>query len=1024
MVIASLAAALALVIAIVWPRTAASLREWQLVRAAADGPRRSAGRLVGLAHTALSAKRGLRRDATATALDEVAVRVLQARRTTPHVRGKAALLKGRTSEAVEALRVAAAKGGPEAQSDLAAALVAEAEEFDSHGPALDAVVAARKALSSNPALAPAHFNLALALQSLGLLPEARAEFVKAAALEPRSSWADESRKRASAIGVPLIDWQSSIDEKVRAARDPATRKALIESNVESARRFAEGPYLVAWARARIDGRKEEAGRLLDLLREIAGVVAETSNDQFVAVAVQGIDRAEQRGESFALELARALATYGEGRIAFSERDSAKGHARMSQAGSDLARLGSPVQYAVRYYSAAALYEEMRVDDVLRIIQSLDREELEAKGYLSLNAQLEWERGISYLVRGSYAEALHAFELGYTRSMANGNREQAAIFDGLAAEALEYLGESRDAWARRARAVAALSSFPSVNAVMRRTTTLTSAANLQIAARDFDRANAILEYAVPLAVRTGDPVVIANAFAQRAATRAELRDVPGASSDRAAAARAASAIPDPAVRARIQIDLEIASGVARRQSSPQAAIAHFTSAITALSADRQSALLPRLYFERARAYEAAGDVAHVRQDLRSVLEVIEGWEESTRNSEQRAAIGIWSDASRRDLISLELRQNDVGAAFSHADARRTAAPRDAASPARRSRISHIDVQRALAPNAAIIEFVTTRNALVVFIIRQNDVRAVTLPANVARIAAAARAMREAEDDELKPAAAALYALVIAPIRERLAGITTLAVIPDRELTGISFGALHDSVRDRFLIEEIAVVHNPTARGAIEWSRLSQPARERTLLSIGASVFDRRRYPDAAGLSAVDREADSIARLSPTAHRLLGSNATPAAVARELSRAAVVHYAGHIVDRGADARLLLAPFQGRASLTAREIADLRLDGTRVVVLAACRGSGTTERHAIVQDMASGFLAAGVQTVVASATDVDDAEAPETMVRLHRFLAEGADVADALRKTAQMDRKAGKAVPLSIRLMVMGGSRSLVR
>ena len=58
------------------------------------------------------------------------------------------------------------------------------------------------------------------------------------------------------------------------------------------------------------------------------------------------------------------------------------------------------------------------------------------------------------------------------------------------------------------------------------------------------------------------------------------------------------------------------------------------------------------------------------------------------------------------------------------------------------------------------------------------------------------------------------------------------------------------------------------------------------------------------------------------------------------------------------------------------------------------------------------------------VDDAEAPETMVRLHSFITKGADPADALRRTARLDRAEGKPVPLSVRLLVMGGSRLLVR
>ena len=47
-----------------------------------------------------------------------------------------------------------------------------------------------------------------------------------------------------------------------------------------------------------------------------------------------------------------------------------------------------------------------------------------------------------------------------------------------------------------------------------------------------------------------------------------------------------------------------------------------------------------------------------------------------------------------------------------------------------------------------------------------------------------------------------------------------------------------------------------------------------------------------------------------------------------------------------------------------------------------------------------------------------------RVSRLIEDGVDPADALRRTARLDRAEGKSVPLSVRLLVMGGSRSLVR
>lgn len=1000
-------------------RIADALREWNLERAASRSPYRvMTARVVGLAYvqqpTAHTKRSG---DASDHMLKIAAAasRVLDGSKS-PHLRGKAMLLEGETARAIELLREASKTGDAAAQSDLAAALLAEAEELDAYEPALDAVVAARKAIERSPDLAAAHFNLGLALDRLGLTTEARAELETAAACEPGSPWAAEAHSRSVQLRTDEADWGAT-ELLLRATADPAARKALIRENAERARTYGEGPYLADWAQARIDGHPEAAQLALGLARTIGIVLGETSGDLLVTDAVAAIDRAEESGDEVALRMASSLVTYAAGRKAHKEGDMALAITALTRSATVLAELGSPVQYIARYYRSGALYEETRIDEALDEIESLDREHLEEKHYRGLSAQLGWSWGSCLLVRGSYAEALHQFNRSYDMSIAIGEQELASDFDGLAAEALEYLGQSREGWQRRSRALRAYSA--SARQTYRKMVTLTGAANLQLAARNPARANALLEYALPLALQLENARVAAHAFAQRSVARDELGDAIGAASDRLNGSAWVKRIQTPRLRERLKAEIDIAEGVAKRESKPREAVVHFTRAIDLLWESRQSSSLPRLYFERARAHEAARDVQGMRQDLLAGRAVVAEWEKSIGDLEQRAAISVWSEAMRRELISLELGAGDVRAAFSHADDRQTAATvRD------RARLTLTDVQGALAPGAAILELATTRERVIAFIIRGETARAVTLPESAARIAAAAETMRNADDETFPVAAARLHDLILAPILRHLNGVTTLAVVPDRELAGIPFSALRDATSDRYLIERVAVVHSDTADAAITLSRRAREPRGSSLLSIGASVFDHDRNPGAAALPAVDREATAVAKQSRGSRLLLGDRATPETVRRELSAAAGVHYAGHIVGRGTDARLLLAPVDGHDSLTARDISGLRLGRTRFVVLAACRGSGTSEPNAIVRDMATGFLKAGVPTVVASATDVDDAEAPPTMLRLHSFLSDGGDAADALRRTARLDRQQGKKVPLSIRLLVMGGSQALVR
>ena len=92
--------------------------------------------------------------------------------------------------------------------------------------------------------------------------------------------------------------------------------------------------------------------------------------------------------------------------------------------------------------------------------------------------------------------------------------------------------------------------------------------------------------------------------------------------------------------------------------------------------------------------------------------------------------------------------------------------------------------------------------------------------------------------------------------------------------------------------------------------------------------------------------------------------------------------------------------RESCTAREIYGLRLDRTRLVVLAACdTGNEYIPGSEGATSLARAFLAAGVPTVVASLWSVDDRATAGLFDRFHRFLIAGDDPVDALRK-AQLE------------------------
>ncbi|HJQ37695.1 MAG TPA: CHAT domain-containing protein [Thermoanaerobaculia bacterium] len=290
---------------------------------------------------------------------------------------------------------------------------------------------------------------------------------------------------------------------------------------------------------------------------------------------------------------------------------------------------------------------------------------------------------------------------------------------------------------------------------------------------------------------------------------------------------------------------------------------------------------------------------VRRNKRSALDVFEAQYAEHWASGKQALASAFDDLRRTVrvlLVSEALSSRDTETAFRYAD--------DS---------SLRDVQSALAPDAAILRYATTKyDHIVAFVIRRDSVDVVTLHDAVnrhpedqvgfvphgdsvevarlrvrpdsahrveAEIATTAARMRGAADPM---AASLLHELVIAPVLEKLHGISTIAVIPNFDLAEIPFGALFDVGRGQYLAERFTIVHAPSARAAVELSKRTRDSRDSTLLAIGATQFDRTQGEVLAG---VDREIAQITARSLCARVLSGEQATPEAVQRALGENAV-------------------------------------------------------------------------------------------------------------------------------------------
>ena len=863
---------------------------------------------------------------------------------------------------------------------------------------LDGLAAARNALARDDRDAAAWFNAGRALEELGLLAEARQDYKVVQRLEPGDGWATEAAQRSKVLAVsdPDVEWKL-IANRLRNGGDPSAAEAHIAQESGTARRMAEWTYLVDWASARVANDRTATSEALTKARIVAGALLRQHRERLLSDAVSAIDRSEANGT--APDLARAHIAYDKGRALLRANDAEGALAKFNEAATAFARAGSPIEYLAKYYASGAFYSQGRITETLAELTEVDRINPWDRGYRALTAQLGWHRGICLVVRGQYAEAVDVFQRSSAIAAEIKDALLVAQFDNLASEAMEYLGRTNDAWRLRTRALRGLSRL---SASQRVTVTLMSAANLQLARREWQRCIVLHDSALPMALSSKDPVLTTFVLAQRAIAHEELGHVAAAAADRQRAALWLTKITEPKLQHRLGVEVDIATGVALRTRSPQHAITYFDSAIRQFETSGERAHLPRLYLERGRAYEALGDDTSYRANLARALALTDSWRDHVADMDERAALNIWSDSVRRDAIALELRSRNVAAAFDL-----TERGRSVVRPLPLARVS-----ASLAGDAAVIEYVITPRGIVALIIRDRIARAVLLPGHVEEIAAAANRFRETGSDS----AGELWRLVISPIRPFLSDVAIVDVVPERELSGIPFNALYDTERRRFLLDDFAVVHSSSADAAIRASRPGGPTTNHALV-VGADVFSDNTM---APLPAVADEARNVARSWRDATLLLGREATGRALRNEAPHATAIHYAGHIVHRGGSSQLLLSD----GFLSMQDIAHMPLDNVRVVILAACRGTELKTSNALVTDAASAFLTAKAHTVVASASDLDDSQSAAVMARLSPLLAHGIDPAVAVQRAAIAELHEMRNSSAVLKLMVLGGSPRLLR
>jgi CHAT domain-containing protein/tetratricopeptide (TPR) repeat protein len=877
-------------------------------------------------------------------------------------------------------------------NDLAIAYLALAERDQQLRPALRALDAVERALVQDSMSAPARFNRALILERLHLVQSARRAWMAYPSVDPASPWHDEAVAHERSLARRLGELARLELGDERDAREGSPPAAPL---VERVRRSPQATrdrciaLLAEWGMAATRGDQPSADHALARVRELARLLDLAGADRSVALALAAIERAAGDRHRTALlatghaDLATGIAAHG--RAAFD--DAAAALIRAERA---LRTGGSPMAgWATSYLGAAEIFrgDYRAADDALsRALREATPVEP------ALAGKATWALGVSRLRRGAYEDANRLYEQARPHFIAAREPENLAAISFLRAEGLTLAGQPAAADDEALRALRGLSSF---RRSLYLSNHLTAVAALARADGLHHAALAVLGEVLEVEQTGERPYLLAFAHIARGADLVALHRSAEARAELDEAMRSADHISPGSGRDRVRADAQLVIAELTRRADPRGAMQMLSFVVDVYRRLKTDGHLAAALYQRARAAVADGDSVVARRDLVEAIAAIERQNRSVRTTEVRATLYETVERVFDAMTELELGQGRPDSAFGYLERGRIAGwgsvtPNGAggAPPT----IPGLDGIAARLPAGTLfVEYAVLADRIVAWTATRHSRSVTAVP--IARDSLA-RLVERANDET----GAALFDLIVRPMLPATDDIQELAIVPDRELSRLSFAALRDRGANAYLLERYGVRVLPSAVFLL--ARPQPSVGGGTALVVGDPAVSPGAAADLGPLRGAAREAAAVAALYPHSVLLTGAAARRDRVLALLPRSTVFHFAGHaVVDGSRPERSYLALAADDASqdgtLHAREIGGLRLSIVRLVILSACRTSSPRpSRMGGIAGLAYSFLRAGAPATIGTLWDVGDDQVSEVLIDFHRRLVAGTAPAIALR------------------------------
>jgi CHAT domain-containing protein len=309
----------------------------------------------------------------------------------------------------------------------------------------------------------------------------------------------------------------------------------------------------------------------------------------------------------------------------------------------------------------------------------------------------------------------------------------------------------------------------------------------------------------------------------------------------------------------------------------------------------------------------------------------------------------------------------------------------------------DVQRLLAPEEAIIEYLVADSSLSVFVVRAKSIREMKLSGGGATISRRVRVARElvarrgSNHDVVNASLSDLHRTLVEPVEAAgmLAGVKRLVIVPHFSLSYLPFAALRDA-RGQYLAQRYSVLTLPSA-GAIAGLRESTASQSAKAASIVFAPFTRT-------LPASRSEARSVESQVAGTKTLLDDEASETAFREAAKSNRILHLATHGTLNAQNplfSRIELArPANARTSsandgrISVHELIGMRT-ASPLVFLSGCEtalgsaGSNDFVRGEDYATLSQALLYSGARSAVATLWRINDESAAVFAAHFYRHL-----------------------------------------